>query len=51
MEQKKEAHNNRSKIIHEGIMPVNFDVGREEPQLRRFIFEFYEGLIAIETEP
>ena len=44
-------YNNRSNIIHEGIMPANFDVGREEPQLRRLIIEFYEGLIAIEAEP
>lgn len=42
-------YNNRSKIIHEGIMPVNFDIGREEPQLRRLIIEFYEKLIARET--
>ena len=43
-------YNNRSKIIHEGIMPVNFDIGREEPKLRQLIIEFYEGLIALETE-
>lgn len=38
---------NRSKIIHEGIVPKDLDIECEEPKLRNLIIEFYKKLIGI----